>query len=324
MEIYRVSRKSRALGTGIPRCVSGMGAYSLNPVRGCLMACAYCAYRALPSSPPDDEIYVYEDIAEQLREELDRMDRSGHRPSLVLLNTGADCFMGVAEVDRIASDCLEILLKRKIPVQITTKGNLPRELLTLLARHPERVRVWSSIPATSPEFYSRYEPNAPGLAHRLATIKALTRAGIDTRVKIEPLIPTENDAEAELEDVLRSVYRTGVRRFSASYLQMRLGVEKRLRARIGPMRTNLIAQWYRRKTTGDRPDLDDGIERSETLPPREHRLESYRVLWKLARNLRMGMSICSCRNPDIHGGACYEVPERTSSGPGPRKQLDLL
>ncbi len=324
MEIYRVNRKSRALGTGIPKCVEGTGAYSLNPVRGCLMACAYCAYRALPSSPADDELYVYQDIAEQLREELDRMDRSARRPSLILLNTGADCFMGLSEVDRIATDCVEILLKRKIPIQITTKGILPREVITLLTRHPERVRVWSSIPAATDEFYARYESKAPGLAHRLATLETLTRAGIDTRVKVEPLIPTENDGEAEMEQVLRSVYRTGVRRFSASYLQMRLGVEKRLQERIGSMRTNLITQWYRRTSPGARPDLDDGVERMETLPPREHRLESYRVLWKLGRTLGMGMSICSCRNPDIHGGACYEVPEGASSGPGPKKQLDLL
>jgi DNA repair photolyase len=324
MKIYYRDRKSRALGTGIPKCIAGTGSYSLNPVRGCLMACAYCAYRALPSSPEDDELIIYRDVAEQLREELDRMDRSGHKPSLILLNTGADCFMGLAEVDRIATDCLDLLLKRRIPVQITTKGTLPRELMTLLSRHPDRVRVWSSVPAVSDAFYARYEPNAPGLAHRLGTLEALTRAGIDARVKIEPLIPTENDGQEELEEVLRAVYRTGVRRFSASYLQMRRGVEERLRGRIGPMRTNLIAQWYRRQIPGVRPDLEDGIERAETLPPREHRLESYRVLWKHARTLGMGMGICSCRNPDIHGGACYEVPEPISRGPGPKKQLELL
>lgn len=324
MRIYHVTRKSRALGTGIPKCVAGTGAHSLNPVRGCLMACAYCAYRALPASPEDDEVYVYQDIAEQLREELDRMDRSGHRPSLILLNTGADCFMGLPEVDRIATDCVSLLLKRKIPVQITTKGTLPRELLSLLGRHPELIRVWSSVPAISETFYARYEPNAPGLAHRLATLDTLVRAGIDTRVKVEPLIPTENDGEEELGEVLRAVYRTGVRRFAASYLQMRMGVERRLEARLGPLRTNLIAQWYRRKTPGSRPDIDDGVERMESLPPREHRLESYRVLWKLARTLGMGMGICSCRNPDIHGGACYEVPDGMDRGPGPKKQLDLL
>ena len=324
MEIYRVSRKSRALGTGIPRCVSGAGAYSLNPVRGCLMACAYCAYRALPSSPEDDEIYLYQDIAEQLSEELDRMDRSGHRPSLVLLNTGADCFMGLSEVDRIAADCIGILLKRKIPVQITTKGILPRDLLALLQRHPDLVRIWTSIPAISRGFYLRYEPNAPDLAHRLGSLDALRRAGLDVRVKLEPLIPTENDGQAELEELLRAIYRTGVRRVSASYLQMRLGVEKRLRARIGPMRTNLIAQWYRRSVPGSRPDRDDDVEHTEILPPREHRLEAYRVLWTLARQLGMGMNICSCRNPDIHGGACYEVPNRAAAAPGPKKQLDLL
>ena len=323
MEIYRVSRKSRALGTGIPHCVAGTGAYSLNPVRGCLMACAYCAYRALPSSPADDELYIYQDIAEQLREELDRMDRSGKRPSLVLLNTGADCFMGLAEVNRIAADCLGILLRRKVPVQITTKGTLPQELLALLQRHPDLVRIWTSIPALSDEFYARYEPNAPGLAHRLGTLDALYRAGIDARVKIEPLIPTENDGEAELEGLLRAVYRTGVRRVSCAYLQMRMGVEKRLSARIGPLRTNLITNWYTRTAPGVRPELEDGVERAETLPPREHRIEAYRVLWKLARTLGMGLNICSCRNPDIHGGACYEGPARAMT-PGPKKQLELL
>jgi len=324
MEIYRVSRKSRALGTGIPKCVAGAGAHSLNPVRGCLMACAYCAYRALPSSPADDEVYVYQDIAEQLREELDAKDRSGQRPSLILLNTGADCFMGLPEVERIATDCVELLLKRKIPVQITTKGVLPKELVAHLSQSPDLVRVWTPVPAISEEFYTRYEPRAPGLERRIAGLAALTRAGLDARVKIEPLIPTENDGEAELEEVLRAVYRAGVRRVAASYLQMRLGVRERLAARIGPMRTNLIAQWYQRELPGSRPDLDDGYIRTETLPPREHRLEAYRVIWKLARTLEMGMSICSCRNPDIHGAACYQAPRGASSGSGPRKQLDLL
>ena len=324
MDIYRVSRKSRALGTGIPRCVSGTGAHSLNVVRGCLMACSYCSYRALPSSPADDELYIYQDLAEQLREELDRMDRSGHRPPLVLVNTGSDCFMGLAEVDRIATDCIALLLKRRIPVQITTKGIMPRDLVALLTRHSDLVQIHTPIPAASESFYARFEPNAPGLDSRLATLRTLAAAGLDVRVRIEPLIPTENDSEQELEEVLRAVYRVGVRRVSAAFLQMRLGVEKRLSAHIGPMRTNLIGQWYLREVPSARPILEEARERAAILPPREHRLEAYRIIWKLARTLGMGMSICSCRNPDIHGGACYSVPAGTPGVRAPKKQLDLL
>ena len=324
MDIYRVSRKSRALGTGIPRCVSGTGTHSLNVVRGCLMACAYCSWRALPSSPADNELYIYQDIAEQLREELDRMDRSGHRPPLILLNTGSDCFMGLGEVDRIATDCIALLLRRRIPVQITTKGTMPRDLIALLARHADLVQVQTSVPAASEAFYARFEPIAPGLDARLGMLRTLAAAGLDVRVRIEPLIPTENDSEQELEEILRAVYRVGVRRVSAAYLQMRLGVEKRLSARIGPMRTNLISQWYRREVPSARPIREDARERTDILPPRAHRLEAYRILWKLARTLGMGMSICGCRNPDIHGGACYSVPAGTPGVRAPKKQLDLL
>ncbi|MBM4373110.1 MAG: hypothetical protein FJ098_15755, partial [Deltaproteobacteria bacterium] len=66
MEISYHQRKSRALGISMPTCLQGSGAGSLNVVRGCLFACAYCAWRAIPGSPQDHELLVYRDLAAQL------------------------------------------------------------------------------------------------------------------------------------------------------------------------------------------------------------------------------------------------------------------
>ncbi|MBM4373000.1 MAG: hypothetical protein FJ098_15205 [Deltaproteobacteria bacterium] len=124
------------------------------------------------------------------------------------------------------------------------------------------------------------------------------------------------------------IFRAGVRRVSASHLHVTEGVERRLRARLGPARCGLILRSYQRPAMVPSRDLRDGGEAPRAARPlRESRLEAYRVLHRLAARLGVVFTVCSCRNPDLDlpGEACYSIPPGASAPPRtPRRQLDLL
>lgn len=317
MKIFYKPRKSRALGTGLPRCLAGSGAHSLNVARGCLMDCAYCSYRTLPSSPPSDEIILYDDLARQLDEELSSTFSRGSPPPLVLVNTGTDCFMGVREVEDVAVDCIRVLLEHRIPLHITTKGMIPQRVIDLGARRPGLMRVSVSLSSMDPMIHKEFEPLSPTPVERLAMLRELHLAGLDLRVRLEPLMPMVNDGTEELSELLRQIYKVGVRRFSVSYMQMRKGLPERLMRMLGPIRAATLVGWYQET------DMATGKRMRTALLPRGDRLGAYRHLWTMSRKLNMKMSNCSCRNPDMEAlGVCYPVPDARPGGPN--RQLTLL
>ena len=115
---------------------------SINPYKGCEHGCIYCYARPTHSyldlSPGRDfetEIFYKPNAVELLRAEL---SKPGYRVSPIAFGTNTDPYQPVERRVNVTRGLLELLLERKHPLTIVTKGSLilrDLELLRALAEH---------------------------------------------------------------------------------------------------------------------------------------------------------------------------------------------
>ena len=104
---------------------------------------------------------------------------------------------------KVTRSLLEVLLRHKHPVAITTKGALvvrDVDLLAELARDG-LTRVMFSIPTLDNEMKRVLEPRAASAGAKLKAMRVLADAGVPVGVLVAPIIPvlTEHEIESVLE-----------------------------------------------------------------------------------------------------------------------------
>lgn len=197
---------------------------SINPYRGCEHGCVYCFARPshawLGLSPGLDfetKLVARPNAAELLRTEL---SARRYRPATIAIGTNTDPYQPAEKKHEIARSCLQVLAEFNHPVAIVTKGAMIERDLDILAPMARLglVRVGISLTTLDADLARRMEPRAPSPIRRLATIKALSDAGVPVRVMASPLVPGLTDHE--LEALLAAGQEAGAT--SASWIMLRL------------------------------------------------------------------------------------------------------
>lgn len=118
---------------------------------------------------------------------------------------------------------LELLLERRHPLSIITKGALILRDLDLLRALAERrlVSVYVSITSLDAALKRSLEPRAASPRARLRVVSELTAAGVPVGVMMAPVIPALTDHE--IENLLQAAADAGARR--AAFLMLRLPFE---------------------------------------------------------------------------------------------------
>ena len=118
---------------------------------------------------------------------------------------------------------LELLLERRHPLSIITKGALILRDLDLLRALAERrlVSVYVSITSLDAALKRTLEPRAASPQARLRVVRELTAAGVPVGVMMAPVIPALTDHE--IESLLEAVVAAGAKR--AAFLMLRLPFE---------------------------------------------------------------------------------------------------
>ena len=210
---------------------------SINPYKGCEHGCIYCYARQTHSyldlSPGRDfetEIFYKPNAVALLRAEL---AARSYEVSPIALGTNTDPYQPVERELRVTRRILELLLERKHPATIVTKGSLILRDLDVLRALAELdlVAVHVSVTTLDDELKRRMEPRTAGPKQRLNMIRQLADAGIPTGVMAAPVIPALNDHE--LEAILEAAAASGA--CSAGYVLLRLPHE------VAP----LFVEWLR-------------------------------------------------------------------------------
>ncbi|MEJ0045818.1 MAG: PA0069 family radical SAM protein [Rhodospirillales bacterium] len=202
---------------------------AVNPYRGCEHGCIYCYARPthayLGYSPGLDfetKLVFKPDVAALLEKEL---RKPGYVPRSMALGSNTDPYQPVERTLKLTRAVLEVLEKFGHPVSIVTKSAGVLRDLDILQRLAARglIRVWLSVTTLDNLLARRMEPRAATPERRLATVAALTQAGVPAGVLAAPMIPGLNDAE--LEKILERAAKSGAR--TAGYVLLRLPHELR-------------------------------------------------------------------------------------------------
>jgi DNA repair photolyase len=200
---------------------------SINPYRGCETACIYCyarpshAYLGLsPGIDFETRLFYKADAAQRLEAQL---ARPGYVCKPIMLGANTDPYQPVERRMGVTRSILEVLVRARHPVAVTTKHALvlrDLDLLSGLARDG-LASVAVSVTTLNAELKRAMEPRAASPQARLRALAALSAAGIPTSVMVAPVLPALTDHE--LESILEAAARAGVR--GAGYVLLRLPYE---------------------------------------------------------------------------------------------------
>jgi len=179
---------------------------SINPYRGCAHGCVYCyarpshSYMGLsPGLDFETRLFYKSDAARLLETEL---AAPRYQCSTIMLGANTDPYQPLEKTLCVTRSVLEVLVKCKHPVAITTKGALVARDVDLLAQLTSDglVRVMFSIPTLDDGLKRILEPRAASATARLRAMRVLADAGVPVGVLVAPIIPvlTEHEIEAVL------------------------------------------------------------------------------------------------------------------------------
>lgn len=198
--------------------------WTINPYRGCEHGCIYCYARPgheyLGMSCGLDfetKIMAKHDAPELLRKEL---AHHSWKCEPIIMSGVTDPYQPIERSLRITRGCLEVMAECNQPVSIITKNSLVQRDIDLLS-HLARInaaRVAISLTSLDPHLTMKMEPRTASPKNRLATIRALTDAGIPVIVMTAPMIPAINDRE--LPSLLEAAADAGA--VGAGYTLLRL------------------------------------------------------------------------------------------------------
>ena len=186
---------------------------SINPYRGCEHGCVYCYARPSHSyiglSPGLDfetRLFYKADAAKLLESEL---AAPNYRCAPIMLGANTDPYQPLERSLKVTRSLLEVLLRCRHPVAITTKGALVARDVDLLAALAcdGLVQVMFSIPTLDDDLKRILEPRAASARAKLKAMRVLANEGVAVGVLVAPIIPVIT--EHEVESVLQAARESG-------------------------------------------------------------------------------------------------------------------
>lgn len=281
---------------------------SINITRGCAFSCVYCYAKGFPNSPKVGEIYYYNNLTDILVRELERRFKRGNLPQWVSFSTVSDPFQPFDEILQITYQVMEILLKAGIGVSFLTKGYIPDEFIRLFSSYPSLVSARIGIVSLNKGYRDIFEPYAPLPEERMENVERLIRAGIDTAIRIDPIIPFVTDSWKDIYRLLKGLSITGVKEISISYLVMRPFLTGEFLRELPLDIARRILRLYH-----GQPYQSVITSARTRLLPKGLRERGYRIFKELAGRLSISCHICGCKNPDMGGGFCNPWVNRDST-----------
>ena len=207
--------------------------WTVNPYRGCEMACRYCFARYTHEflglndrSAFERTIYVKDADRDHLIAELHRARRSGQS---VAIGTATDPYQpaeGRFEVTRRVLEAARLV--PGLHLSITTKSTLVTRDAALLRQigAASDVTVNLSITTVDAALARQLEPRAPRPDLRFAAMKTLADAGVAARLFIMPILPRLTDDEPNLRSLLVAARDAGAIGAESNVLFLRSGTRE--------------------------------------------------------------------------------------------------
>jgi DNA repair photolyase len=201
--------------------------YSINPYEGCGFNCTYCyVHGSKYGENLAEKIVIKKDAAAILDKQLANRAKK-NQFGFIAVGSATDAYMQLEEEIGLTKELLEVILKHRFPVFISTKSELIKRDLDLLKQidanailpddlkqDPGRgVIISFSFSTLDEKLAKQIEPGAPAPQKRLETLKFCSDQGFLAGVNAMPLLPYISDTEEEIEKIVAAA-----KKYSANYI----------------------------------------------------------------------------------------------------------
>ncbi|MFZ6016738.1 MAG: SPL family radical SAM protein [Nitrospirota bacterium] len=294
VKLIKERRKSNILKPPAFGCLKGTPA--INITRGCFHSCVYCYARGFTDAPPRGEVHLYENLPEMLERELARKRRL---PSWVSFCTASDAFQDMDEILNITYAVMNLLIERGIGISFLTKGFIPSEFLELFRRYPHLIKARIGLVSLNEDYIRLFEPFSTHPIKRLLNIRNLINAGVDTAVRIDPVISAITDSKDSMEHLIKRLKVAGVINISVSSLVMRPSIMSQFITELPFKIAKEILRLY-----NNQPWQRVITSAKTRLLPQAMRIAQYRSIKNIANQYGINCHICGCKNPDLPWEFC--------------------
>lgn len=211
--------------------------YNINPYLGrCGHNCIYCYAIKFPSftGPTTPRLRLKESICVVVKRTKLRMP--------VMLSDSTDPYQPLEKEYKVTRRCIEVLAEHGFPLLIVTKSDLVVRDIDVFKKTPTVVSI--TITTSRKDIANIIEPDAPDPHARLLALKELAEEGIPVTVRIDPIIPSVNSDESDLERIIYEVSKIGVRQVTASTMKIVRGLFPSMK-RVKPDLSRKIMELYR-------------------------------------------------------------------------------
>lgn len=197
--------------------------YSANPYEGCSCNCLYCYIRGSKYGENMEEgLSAKTNALEILDKQLVSRAKKGQY-GFVALGSGTDAYIHHEEKYLLTRGMLELFLKHKFPVFISTKCTLIKRDLDLLKEIdassilPEDLKTTIgrgvilsvSVSSLNETITNLLEPGACSPVKRFELVSHLKQKGFLAGINAMPLLPFISDTEDELEKIIIKAKEVG-------------------------------------------------------------------------------------------------------------------
>lgn len=182
--------------------------YSFSPYTGCGHKCVYCYITSYVPKAFQPRVKSF--TLTQLERELERLDRN--KP--VSIANSSDPYTPQEAQNLLMREALPVFIRKGFKLLIVTKSDLVVRDVDMLSKG--RVCVSITVTTLNERVARRLEPFAPSPIGRLRALEALSRAGIPTMIRLDPLIPGVNDDSNSIRALLKAASEASVRQVTTS------------------------------------------------------------------------------------------------------------
>ena len=184
--------------------------YGMNLYRGCQHHCIYCDSRSecYGNDRFDEDVLVKANAIEVLERELASKRRKG------VIGTGSmnDPYMPLEKEVGLTRAALEAIARYGFGVHVVTKSDLVLRDIPILQRigRSSPAAVSLTLTTIDDDLAGRIEPGAPPTSARLRALAELSKAGVETRVALMPVLPFIADMRDNVTALGAAARRCGV------------------------------------------------------------------------------------------------------------------
>ncbi len=169
--------------------------YQIDPYVGCEHYCYYCYALNKAETDWQEEVMVHADLVNRLQTEL-----SGIPPQAIYMGWETDPYQPCEANHLQTRKILELLQKNGFSVSILTKSDLVLRDLDVLQKM-KAPTVSFSIAFTDNQVRERFEAKTIDTERRIAAMRQLRSAGVNSSVLLCPVIPYITDVPAVIDSV---------------------------------------------------------------------------------------------------------------------------